>query len=115
MLGTAGGLLGLLLAWGGLWLVRLGPSDYASLARMDWEMLGLTLLLAFVAKFLPYGIVVSRAAILQIHPDLEQSARMTGADGLKALRSITMPLLKPTLTLKVTKTTVCNHERSPRS
>ncbi|MDI4634280.1 ABC transporter permease [Pelomonas sp. V22] len=50
VLGTAGGLLGLLLAWGGLWLVRLGPSDYASLARMDWEMLGLTLLLAFIAS-----------------------------------------------------------------
>lgn len=55
------------------------------------------LLLAYVAKFLPYGIVVSRSAILQIHPDLEQSARMSGASGLTTLRTITMPLLKPTL------------------
>jgi len=55
------------------------------------------LLLAYLAKFLPYGIVVSRSAIIQIHPDLEQSARMCGASGLTALRKITMPLLKPTL------------------
>lgn len=55
------------------------------------------LLLAYVAKFLPYGIVVSRSAILQVHPELEQSARMSGATGLIALRRITLPLLKPTL------------------
>ena len=55
------------------------------------------LLLAYVAKFLPYGIVVSRSAIIQIHPELEQSARMSGATGLTTLRLITMPLLKPTL------------------
>lgn len=50
VLGVAGGLLGLLLAWAGLWLVRMGPSDYASLARMDWEMLSLTIALAFIAS-----------------------------------------------------------------
>lgn len=55
------------------------------------------LLLAYVAKFLPYGIVVSRSAVIQLHPELEQSARMSGATGLTALRKITMPLLKPTL------------------
>lgn len=55
------------------------------------------LLLAYLAKFLPYGIVVSRSAILQIHPELEQSARMSGATGLMTLRRITAPLAKPTL------------------
>lgn len=55
------------------------------------------LLLAFIAKFLPYGIVVSRSAIIQIHPELEQSARMSGASALTVIRKITMPLLKPTL------------------
>ena len=55
------------------------------------------LLLAYVAKFLPYGIVVSRSAIIQIHTDLEEGARMSGASGLTTLRTITMPLLKPTL------------------
>ena len=55
------------------------------------------LLLAFVAKFLPYGIVVSRAGILQIHPEMEQSARISGASPLLALRKIIIPLVKPTL------------------
>lgn len=55
------------------------------------------LLLAYVAKFLPYGITVSRSALLQIHPELEQSARMSGASSFTALRLITLPLLKPTL------------------
>ncbi len=55
------------------------------------------LLLAYVAKFLPYGILVSHSGILQIHPELEQSARMSGATPLRALQRITMPLIKPTL------------------
>ena len=55
------------------------------------------LLLAYVAKFLPYGILVSHSGILQIHPELEQSARMSGATALQALRRITVPLIKPTL------------------
>lgn len=62
VLGVAGGLLGLLLAWGGLWLVRLGPSEYASLAAMDWEMLGLTLALAFAASLLAGLLPAWRAA-----------------------------------------------------
>ena len=55
------------------------------------------LLFAYIAKFLPYSIVVSRSGVLQIHPELEQSARICGASGLQSLRAITMPLLKPTL------------------
>jgi iron(III) transport system permease protein len=55
------------------------------------------LLLAYVAKFLPYGILVSHSGILQIHPELEQSARMSGATALHALRRITIPLVRPTL------------------
>jgi iron(III) transport system permease protein len=55
------------------------------------------LFLAYIAKFLPYGIVVSRSGIQQIHPDLEQSARMCGASALTATRVIVMPLMKGTL------------------
>jgi putative ABC transport system permease protein len=49
MLGLAGGLLGLVLAGLGLWLVRQSPADYAPLAQMDWPMLGLTLLISLLA------------------------------------------------------------------
>jgi putative ABC transport system permease protein len=49
MVGLIGGLGGLLLAWLGLWVVRRQPSDYAALARLDWTMLLVTLVLAMVA------------------------------------------------------------------
>ncbi|BBK44378.1 ABC transporter permease [Allostella vacuolata] len=55
------------------------------------------LLLAYVAKFLPYGVIVSRSAILQIHPELAEGARMSGATGLQSVQKVVMPLLKPTL------------------
>jgi putative ABC transport system permease protein len=51
-LGVAGGVLGLGLAWLGLWLVRLSPAPYAPLAQLDWAMLGLTVLLSLVASLL---------------------------------------------------------------
>ncbi len=51
-LGAAGGLLGLALAWLGLWLVRLSPAPYAPLAQLDWSMFGLTLLLSLLASLL---------------------------------------------------------------
>lgn len=57
------------------------------------------LLLAYVAKFLPFAIVVSRSGILQINRELEESARMSGAGALTTLRAITLPLLKPTLVM----------------
>jgi putative ABC transport system permease protein len=42
MVGLFGGLFGLLLAWVGLWLVRLQPVSYAKLAHLDMPMLMLT-------------------------------------------------------------------------
>jgi iron(III) transport system permease protein len=55
------------------------------------------LLFAYLAKFLPYGVVISRTGLLQIHPELEESARMCGAGYTRILASVTMPLLRPTL------------------
>jgi iron(III) transport system permease protein len=55
------------------------------------------LLIAYVAKFLPYGVVVSRTGLLQMHPELEESARVHGAGPLRTMAAITMPILKPTL------------------
>ncbi len=52
LLGAAGGLLGLLLAWGGLALVRASPAPFARLAQMDGAMLALTLALALLASLL---------------------------------------------------------------
>ena len=55
------------------------------------------LLLAYIAKFLPFAIVVSRSGILQLHRELEESARTSGAGTWLTLRAISMPLLKPSL------------------
>jgi iron(III) transport system permease protein len=55
------------------------------------------LLFAYVAKFLPYGVIVSRTGLLQIHPELSESARMCGASAGRALLAITAPLVKATL------------------
>jgi iron(III) transport system permease protein len=55
------------------------------------------LLIAYVAKFLSYGVVVSRSGLLQMHPELEESARVCGAGTMRTVTMITMPILKPTL------------------
>lgn len=52
MVGIAGGLLGLLLAFAGLWLVRQQPAQYAELARLDAPMLLTTIALSIGASLL---------------------------------------------------------------
>ena len=65
MIGAAGALLGLLLTWLGLWLVRQQPSDYASLAQLDPSMLLLTLLLALLASLVAGLLPAWRACLVQ--------------------------------------------------
>lgn len=64
LLGLAGALLGLLLAQGGLWLVRQSPNDYARLAELDAAMLALTLGLALLASVLAGLLPAWRAALV---------------------------------------------------
>ncbi len=52
MIGVAGGILGLALAWLGLWAVRHQPTPYADLAHLDLPMLAGTFGLAVVASLL---------------------------------------------------------------
>lgn len=51
-IGVAGGLLGLLLAWAGLWGIRHTPADYADLAYLDTDMLLATLAFSVAASLL---------------------------------------------------------------
>lgn len=55
------------------------------------------LLLAYVTRFLPYGLRYGRSALGQIPPELEMAARCAGAGTLQTLRRITVPLLAPGL------------------
>ena len=53
------------------------------------------LLVAYVGTYLPYGVRPMRSAFMQIHTELEESARVFGATFLRALRDIVVPLLAP--------------------
>ncbi|MBB5203460.1 putative ABC transport system permease protein [Inhella inkyongensis] len=71
LIGLLGAGLGLLLAVGGLWLLRQGPAEYASLARMDLAMLGATLLISLMAALLAGLLPAWRAATLNPAPLLK--------------------------------------------
>jgi iron(III) transport system permease protein len=55
------------------------------------------LLIAYVTRFLPYGLRYNTTSMLQIHKELEESAAMSGASWVTAFRRIILPLLKPGL------------------
>jgi iron(III) transport system permease protein len=55
------------------------------------------LLIAYVTRFLPYGLRYNTTSMLQIHKELEESAAMSGASWLTTFRRIILPLLKPGL------------------
>jgi iron(III) transport system permease protein len=55
------------------------------------------LLIAYVTRFLPYGMRYASASMLQIHRELEESAAMSGASWSMTFRRVILPLLKPGL------------------
>jgi len=55
------------------------------------------LLIAYVARFMPYGMRYNTTSMLQIHKELEESAEMSGSSWLTTFRRILLPLLKPGL------------------
>ena len=55
------------------------------------------LLIAYVTRFLPYGLRYNTTSMLQIHKELEESAAMCGASWTTTFRRIILPLLKPGL------------------
>ena len=55
------------------------------------------LLIAYMTRFLPYGMRFNTASLLQLHKELEESALLSGASWLTIFRRIVLPLLKPGL------------------
>ncbi len=55
------------------------------------------LLLAYWARYLPLGVRAANAALRQIDPSLEESARCLGAGWGRTLAEITLPLIRPGL------------------
>lgn len=76
--------LGLLWAYAGTWWVPV----YGTI----W-----ILLIAYVTHYLPFGVRAVGGGLRQLHPELEEAARVSGAGWLRALRNVVLPLLWPTL------------------
>jgi iron(III) transport system permease protein len=55
------------------------------------------MLIAYITRFMPYGLRYSTSSMLQIHKELEESAAMSGASWSTSFRRIILPLLKPGL------------------
>lgn len=53
------------------------------------------LMIAYVTRYLPYGMRASSGAILQIHSELEEAAGTSGASWWQTFRRVTLPLLRP--------------------
>jgi iron(III) transport system permease protein len=53
--------------------------------------------IAYVTRFMPYGLRYNTASMLQIHKELEESAAMSGASWGTTFVRVILPLLKPGL------------------
>jgi len=53
--------------------------------------------LAYLTKYLPVAYQTSNAALMSIHPELEESSRILGANRLIVFKDITVPLFKVAL------------------
>ena len=53
------------------------------------------LLVAFITRYIPYGIRYTHSGLLQLHRELEEAAYASGASWSNAMRRITLPLLTP--------------------
>lgn len=55
------------------------------------------IVLAFVGRFTAYAIRPIGASLMQVHPELEESARVAGYGWLRTLCVITLPLIRPSI------------------
>jgi iron(III) transport system permease protein len=55
------------------------------------------LLIAYVTRFLPYGLRAVTSTVVQIHKDLEEASRASGGGLWTTFRRILLPLMRPGL------------------
>lgn len=75
--------VGMILAWSN---PAIGPTLYGTL----W-----ILLVAYLMRYMAYGLRSARASLVQIHPSLEEAGAASGANRMRTLRDITFPLMRP--------------------
>ena len=82
-LGIPGIILGL-----GFLIIAIRTPLYSTLA---------IILIAYIARFFPFATRTVSSMLLAINPELEQSARASGASWLQTMRYILLPLLMPAI------------------
>jgi iron(III) transport system permease protein len=55
------------------------------------------LVIAYVTSYLPYGLRYAHPGLLRIHPELEESAQLSGARWTTVFRTVVVPLMLPAL------------------
>ncbi len=75
--------VGMILAWSN---PPIGPTLYGTI----W-----ILLVAYLMRYMAFGLRSARASLLQIHASLEEAGSTSGASRLRVLRDITFPLMRP--------------------
>ena len=53
------------------------------------------LLIAFVTRYIPYGIRYTHSGLLQLHKELEEASYVSGASWFDSMRRIIVPLMTP--------------------
>jgi iron(III) transport system permease protein len=79
--------------------IVLGAALLAFWVRAPWTVYGTLwiLLIAYVTRFLPYGLRAASAAMAQLGRDLEEAAQVAGASWAQAFRRVLLPLAGPGL------------------
>jgi iron(III) transport system permease protein len=79
--------------------VVLGVALLEVALRLPFSLYGTMwlIILAFIIHYMPFGMRYTYAGVVQIHPELEQAARVSGARGWAVLSRILVPLLAPAL------------------
>jgi iron(III) transport system permease protein len=81
-----GMVMGLALLWVFLQLDKLGAGLFGSLT---------SLIIAFTIGYISYGTRVMNAAVMQVHKDLEEAAKISGAPPWRVFWRVFLPLLQP--------------------
>lgn len=77
----------------GIGLIRLWNTEYTQYIYSTTCIL----VFAYLARFLPFGVRIVTASLMQTHPNVKEAAFLSGAGWLRRLFSIELPLARPAL------------------
>jgi iron(III) transport system permease protein len=92
--------LGVSLIWVYLTLPNLVRDVFGAIVAKPFEIYGTiwVLLLAYITKYIPYGIRAASASMIQINKELEEASLTAGGTWFQTFRKVILPLLMPGFT-----------------